>query len=193
MTARIISINANSLTGWTKIYMHCTVQPWWCKWVVSSHESYKAGSGWMWLLYRHWSSCQEPSHSHSMCELQNSQDQYNISRSFLILIQISYASSSSVLNDRSVYPTLFRTVPSDEALAPALATLMNYYGWRKVAILTEKKPQFEKVITFTIYFHIFFVYYLNKMYSMSYSVAYSFYSYSTVLWQQPTFHSRTNM
>ena len=114
-------------------------------------------------------------------ELQISHDHYNISHSVLILMQISYASSSSVLNDRSVYPTLFRTVPSDEVLAPALATLMNYYGWRKVAILTEKKPQFEKVITFAIYFHTFFTYYWNKMYSMPYSVAYSFYSYSTVL------------
>ena len=68
------------------------------------------------------------------------------------LIQISYASSSSVLTDRSVYPTLFRTVPSDEVLAPALVTLMNYFGWRKLAILTEKEPQFEKVLTSMVTF-----------------------------------------
>ena len=43
------------------------------------------------------------------------------------------------LSDKS---NVFRTVPSDESLAPALATLMQYYGWRKVAIITEREQQF---------------------------------------------------
>ena len=60
-------------------------------------------------------------------------------------MQISYASSSSVLNDKSVYPSFFRTAPSDDLLAPALAILVNYYGWRQVAILTETSPQFLEV------------------------------------------------
>ena len=60
-------------------------------------------------------------------------------------LQISYASTSAALSDRSVYPNLFRTVPSDESLAPALATLMNYYGWRTLSILTEQEPQFTTV------------------------------------------------
>ena len=56
--------------------------------------------------------------------------------------QISYASGSSVLNNRTRYPSFFRTVPSDELLAPALATLMNFYGWKQVAIVTEQADQF---------------------------------------------------
>ena len=59
--------------------------------------------------------------------------------------QISYASTSAALSDRSVYPNLFRTVPSDEPLAPALATVMQYYGWRTLSILTEQQTQFTEV------------------------------------------------
>ena len=61
------------------------------------------------------------------------------------IIQISYASTSATLSDRSVYPNLFRTVPSDEPLAPALATVMQYYGWRTLSILTEQESQFIHV------------------------------------------------
>lgn len=63
----------------------------------------------------------------------------------LLCLQISYASTSATLSDRTVYPSLFRTVPSDEPLAPALATLLQYYGWRQLSILTEEKPQFITV------------------------------------------------
>ena len=61
------------------------------------------------------------------------------------VVQISYASTSAALSDRSVYPNLFRTVPSDEPLAPALATVMQYYGWRTLSILTEQQTQFTEV------------------------------------------------
>jgi ABC-type branched-subunit amino acid transport system substrate-binding protein len=57
-------------------------------------------------------------------------------------VQISYASTSAALSDRSVYPNLFRTVPSDEPLASALATVMQYYGWRTLSILIEQESQF---------------------------------------------------
>ena len=61
------------------------------------------------------------------------------------LWQISYASTSAALSDRSVFPIFFRTVPSDESLAPVLATVMQYYGWKQLSILTEGEPQFIKV------------------------------------------------
>ena len=63
-------------------------------------------------------------------------------------MQISYASSSSVLSDKMVYPSLFRTAPSDEVLVPALAILVNYYGWKQVAIVTETSPQLLEVCTY---------------------------------------------
>ena len=59
--------------------------------------------------------------------------------------QVSYASTSVALSDRIVYPNFFRTVPSDELLAPALATVMKFYGWRQLSILTEEEPQFIMV------------------------------------------------
>ena len=49
------------------------------------------------------------------------------------------------LSNRSVFPNFFRVVPSDELLPPALATLMRYYGWKQLSILTEEEPQFLKV------------------------------------------------
>ena len=59
--------------------------------------------------------------------------------------QISYASTSVVLSDRSVYKTFVRTVPSDELLPAALASTMNYYGWKRLAIVTEDDQQNKEV------------------------------------------------
>ena len=66
-----------------------------------------------------------------------------------LCMQISYASTSVALSDRSMYPNLFRTVPSDESLAPALTTVMQYYGWRTLSILTEQETQFTAVRVIT--------------------------------------------
>ena len=60
--------------------------------------------------------------------------------------QVSFDSTSITLTDRSTFPNVFRTVPSDESLPPALATLMNYYGWRQLTIITEREPQFIKLL-----------------------------------------------
>ena len=57
--------------------------------------------------------------------------------------QISYASTSVTLSGK---PNFFRTVPSDEVLPPALATVIQYYGWRQVAIVTEREPQFLQLL-----------------------------------------------
>ena len=66
--------------------------------------------------------------------------------------QISYASTSVVLRDKSVYQSFFRTVPSDELLPAALATTMNYYGWRQIAVVTEEENQFEEVCDKVYYY-----------------------------------------
>ena len=62
---------------------------------------------------------------------------------YLFCTQISYASTSVTLSGR---PNFFRTVPSDESLPPALATVMKYYGWRQVAIVTERESQFLQLL-----------------------------------------------
>ena len=66
-----------------------------------------------------------------------------LSARHLFYTQISYASTSVTLSGR---PNFFRTVPSDESLPPALATVMQYYGWREVAIVTEREPQFLQLL-----------------------------------------------
>ena len=62
------------------------------------------------------------------------------------ILQISYASTSVVLSDRSVYRSYFRTIPSDELLVSAVAAIMNSYGWRQLSVFTEEQPQFVEVI-----------------------------------------------
>ena len=50
------------------------------------------------------------------------------------------------LSNKLLYPNLFRTVPSDELLPSALATVMEFYGWRQVAIVTDREPQFLELL-----------------------------------------------
>ena len=63
----------------------------------------------------------------------------------IMVMQISYASTSVVLSDRSVYSRFFRTVPSDELLGSAVAAIMESYGWRQLSVFTEEQPQFVEV------------------------------------------------
>ena len=56
----------------------------------------------------------------------------------ILTLQISYASTSVTLSDRTVYSKFFRTVPSDELLPSALVATMEHFGWRQIAVFTEK-------------------------------------------------------
>ena len=66
-------------------------------------------------------------------------------------LKISYASTSAVLSDRSVYRNFYRTIPSDEILVPAVATIMNYYNWRQLSVFTEEQPQYLQVYMNYVY------------------------------------------
>ena len=68
-------------------------------------------------------------------------------------MQISYASTSVVLSDRSVYRSFFRTVPSDELLLSAVATIMLNYEWRQVSLFTEQDTRFLNVSAWNIFAH----------------------------------------
>ncbi|XP_041441602.1 extracellular calcium-sensing receptor-like [Xenopus laevis] len=51
--------------------------------------------------------------------------------------QISYFATSPILNDRDLFPSFFRTIPSDEYQMKGLAQLVLYFGWTWVGILAD--------------------------------------------------------
>ncbi|XP_044132777.1 extracellular calcium-sensing receptor-like [Bufo gargarizans] len=50
--------------------------------------------------------------------------------------QVSYAASIHSLSDRFLYPTFFRTVPSDDKQSKALVKLISFMGWKWVGLLS---------------------------------------------------------
>lgn len=50
----------------------------------------------------------------------------------------TYASTSSVLSKKSLYPNLFRLCPSDTHQASALSDLFERYSWEKIGIIAEE-------------------------------------------------------
>ena len=66
--------------------------------------------------------------------------------SFLTLyLQISFASSSTSLNDRERFKTLFRTLPCHVYIPSTIATIMIEFGWEQMAIITQNERPFSRV------------------------------------------------
>ncbi|NWS17533.1 TS1R3 protein, partial [Pachyramphus minor] len=56
--------------------------------------------------------------------------------SFLIP-QVSYAASSEKLSSAELYPSFYRTVPSDKNLVEAVVLLLNRFGWNWIATIAS--------------------------------------------------------
>ncbi|NWT88765.1 TS1R3 protein, partial [Lanius ludovicianus] len=54
--------------------------------------------------------------------------------SFLIP-QVSYGASSETLSNTELYPSFYRTVPSDKNLVEAVVLLLNHFGWNWIATI----------------------------------------------------------
>uniref|UniRef100_A0AAZ1Y0L4 G-protein coupled receptors family 3 profile domain-containing protein n=1 Tax=Oreochromis aureus TaxID=47969 RepID=A0AAZ1Y0L4_OREAU len=54
---------------------------------------------------------------------------------FFFFLKVSHLSTCACLSDRRLYPTFFRTVPSDRYQISGLAQLMKYFDWRWVGVI----------------------------------------------------------
>ena len=52
--------------------------------------------------------------------------------------QVSYGATNSLLSDRSIYSTLFRTCPSDKQFTASLTSLIAYFEWSCINIISSK-------------------------------------------------------
>ncbi|XP_069072147.1 extracellular calcium-sensing receptor-like [Pleurodeles waltl] len=52
--------------------------------------------------------------------------------------QISYSSSSPILSNKQMFPSFFRTVPSDDTQAQLLAELVIHFGWTWIGMLSTE-------------------------------------------------------
>ncbi|XP_035691717.1 uncharacterized protein LOC118426443 isoform X2 [Branchiostoma floridae] len=53
----------------------------------------------------------------------------------LMITQVSYGSTGSIFNDRGVFPTLLRTVPSNEQQAVVMVSVMKEFGWSYASVV----------------------------------------------------------
>ncbi|XP_027136159.1 extracellular calcium-sensing receptor-like [Larimichthys crocea] len=61
----------------------------------------------------------------------------NLILSPLSIPQISHLSTCACLSDKKLYPTFFRTVPSDRFQIIGLVQLMKYFDWRWVGVISS--------------------------------------------------------
>ncbi|XP_062449548.1 taste receptor type 1 member 3 [Rhea pennata] len=55
--------------------------------------------------------------------------------SFFLIPQVSYAASSEELSNKELYPSFYRTVPSDKNLVQAVALLLKKFGWNWIVTI----------------------------------------------------------
>uniref|UniRef100_H9GTM0 G-protein coupled receptors family 3 profile domain-containing protein n=1 Tax=Anolis carolinensis TaxID=28377 RepID=H9GTM0_ANOCA len=64
----------------------------------------------------------------------------------LSMLVISAGSSSIKLSDKQLYPSFFRTIPSDQNQADAMVQLLNYFNWNWVAALVTDNEYGHQVL-----------------------------------------------
>nr|XP_032807612.1 gamma-aminobutyric acid type B receptor subunit 2-like isoform X1 [Petromyzon marinus] len=61
------------------------------------------------------------------------------------LVQLSFAATTPVLADKKKYPYFFRTVPSDNAVNPAIVRFLHLIKWTRVGTLAQDVQRFSEV------------------------------------------------
>ena len=59
-------------------------------------------------------------------------------------LKVSHFSTCACLSDNRLYPTFFRTVPSDNFQITGLVKLMKYFDWRWLGIIHSEEPYAEQ-------------------------------------------------
>ena len=60
-------------------------------------------------------------------------------------MQISCASSSDELSDRVRFPYYFQLLPSEVNLARVFYSIIEEYGWRRVALIVQNEQRYRAV------------------------------------------------
>ena len=58
---------------------------------------------------------------------------------------MSYSSMSPMLSDRVRFPNYYRTVPEALGLSTVLMTTLDYYGWRRLVVVSQEENVFSLV------------------------------------------------
>ena len=59
-------------------------------------------------------------------------------------LKVSYLSTCACLSNKNLYPTFFRTVPSDRFQVLGLVQLMKYFDWRWVGIIYSYSSMYSE-------------------------------------------------
>ena len=65
----------------------------------------------------------------------------------VIGFQISYASSSPTLSERSRFRSFFRNTYNMKIIAPAFRSAVAHFNWTRIAIITQNEGLFTGVST----------------------------------------------
>ena len=60
---------------------------------------------------------------------------------------MAFAAAASVLSDREIYPSFYRTLPSFDLNSPTLAQMMRQFGWQQMAVIAQDESVFTVVKT----------------------------------------------
>lgn len=74
---------------------------------------------------------------------------------------MSYASMSPMLSNRIRFPNYYRTVPEAVGLGTVLLTTMDYYGWKRLVVVSQEENVFS-LVSFQEETNVLY----NNMYSM---------------------------
>ena len=62
-----------------------------------------------------------------------------------VISQISFASSSTALNDRTRFKSFFRTLPCYVYTPHTIASLMEKFEWTRLAVISQDSSTFRRV------------------------------------------------